>query len=278
MKGTTYESGIGLNNEHTALLVQSLLEEKEDPQPKMEQWRKACCLSAPNFVSLAREESVCFIFYDIETGGLGKNANILQFVFAKAVFTEVTPDSPKESQLSFHILPTKRIDASASKVNGLHVSYKIGEKTLVDREGRVLPTVTPAVAAQKIVDYLNSESALNNRQILLVAHNGSVFDRPRFIQFLKNNNALDNLLSKEQIYFGDSLPPCRKTFKVIYLQKTFAMCISCYSKKHLKPMMLWQMCLHYSVGFVCSPFIQMCSDVYAKMFTEHMTRVRCGLC
>ena len=61
-------------------------------------------------------------------------------------------------------------------MNGLHDSYKNGEKTLVNREGRVLPTVTPAVAAQKIVDYLNSESALNNRQILLVAHNGSVFD------------------------------------------------------------------------------------------------------
>ena len=98
MEGTTYESGIGLNNEHTAL-VQSLIEEKDDPQPKMEQWRKACCLSASNFVSLAREESVCFIFYDKETGGLGKNVNILQFTFAKVVFTEVTPDNPKDSQL-----------------------------------------------------------------------------------------------------------------------------------------------------------------------------------
>ena len=51
------------------------------------------------------------------------------------------------------------------------------------------------------------------RQILLVSHNGSVFDRPRFIQFLKNDNALDNLLNKEQIYFSDSLPPCCKTFE-----------------------------------------------------------------
>ena len=53
MEGTTYESGIGLNNEHAAL-VQSLLEEKDDPQPEMEQWRKDRCLSAPNFVSLVR--------------------------------------------------------------------------------------------------------------------------------------------------------------------------------------------------------------------------------
>ena len=86
----------------------------------MEQLRKACCLSVPNFVSLAREESVCFIFYDIEMGGLGKNADILQFAFSKAVFTEVAPDNPKDSQLLFYILPTKRIDVSASKVNGLH--------------------------------------------------------------------------------------------------------------------------------------------------------------
>ena len=43
MEGTTYESGIGLNNEHTAL-VQSLLEEKDDPQPKIEQWRKLSLL------------------------------------------------------------------------------------------------------------------------------------------------------------------------------------------------------------------------------------------
>ena len=106
-------------------------------------------------------------------------------------------------------------------MNGLHVSYKIGEKTLVNREGRVLPTVTPAVAAQKIVDYLNSKSALNNRPILSVAHNGSVLDQPRFIQFLKNNNALDNLLNKEQISFGDSLPPCRRTFKSYISSRNF---------------------------------------------------------
>ena len=98
-------------------------------------------------------------------------------------------------------------------MNGLHVSYKIGEKTLINREGRVLPTVNPGALTQKIVDYLNHESTLNNRQVLLVAHNGSIFDRPRFIQSLKNNNALDKLLNKEQIYFGDSLPPCRKNFK-----------------------------------------------------------------
>ena len=66
MERTTYESGIGLNNEH-ATLVQSLLEEKANPQPEMEQWRKARCLSAPNFVSLIGEGSVCFIFYNLET-------------------------------------------------------------------------------------------------------------------------------------------------------------------------------------------------------------------
>ena len=71
MEGTTYESGIGLNNEHAAL-VQSLLEEKDDPRPEMEQWRKAHCLSARNFVSLVREGSICFIFFDLETEGLGK--------------------------------------------------------------------------------------------------------------------------------------------------------------------------------------------------------------
>ena len=212
MEGTTYESGIHLNNEHAAL-VQSLLEEKDDPQPKMEQWRKAHCLSTPNFVSLIREESICFIFYDLEMGRLRKNADILQLAFTKAVSTEVSPENLKDSQLSFHILPTKRIDAAASKVNGLHVSYKIGEKTLVNREGRVLPTVTPTVATQKNVDYQNNESALNNRQVLLVAHNGSILDQPHFIKFLINNNALDKLLNKEQIYFGDSLPSCRKNFK-----------------------------------------------------------------
>ena len=94
-------------------------------------------------------DSICFIFYDLETGGLGKKiADILQFAFAKAVFTEVSPMNLKDSQLSFHILPTKKIDASALKVNGLHVSYKIGEETLVNREGRVLPIVTPAVASR----------------------------------------------------------------------------------------------------------------------------------
>ena len=201
-----------MNNKHAAL-VQSLLQEKDDPQPEMEQWRKALCLSAPNFVSSVREESICFIFCDLETGGLGKNVDILQFAFAKAVSTEVSPENLKDSKLSFHILPTKKIDASASKVTGSHVRYKIGEKTLVNREGRVLLNVTPAVAAQKIVYYLNSKFTLNNGQILLVAQNGFVFDRSRFIRFLKNSNALDKLLNKEQIYFGDSLPPCRKTFK-----------------------------------------------------------------
>ena len=71
MEGKTYKSGIGLNNEHTAL-VQSLLEEKDDPHPKLEQWRKACCLSTPNFVSLTREESVSFIFMKKKQEGLEK--------------------------------------------------------------------------------------------------------------------------------------------------------------------------------------------------------------
>ena len=57
MEGTTYESGIGLNNEHAAL-VQSLLEEKDNPQPEMEQWKPIAFLLLILFLSLERKVSV----------------------------------------------------------------------------------------------------------------------------------------------------------------------------------------------------------------------------
>ena len=58
MEGTTYESGIGLDNEHTAL-VQSLLEENDDPQPKMEQWSAYPLLIL--FLSLEMKAFVSFL-------------------------------------------------------------------------------------------------------------------------------------------------------------------------------------------------------------------------
>ena len=98
-----------------------------------------------------------------------------------------------------------------------------------------------------------------NRQILLVAHNGSVFDRPRFIQFLKNNNALYMLLNKEQIYFGDSLPPCRKNLKSYISSRNLCNVYQFLFLETFEAHDALADVLH-SVGFVCSSFIQMCSQ------------------
>ena len=90
----------------------------------------------------------------------------------------------------------------------------LAEKSrLLDKHGKILHTVSPQVAAQKIVDFLNQDCRMKGRRTLLIAHNGRNFDEERFINFLKSNKVFDSIEEKRNLYFGDSLPACRKVLK-----------------------------------------------------------------
>ena len=92
-------------------------------------------------------------------------------------------------------------------------SYSSREKSLVDKHGKILHTVSPRVFVEKIVDFLNQDCRMNGRRTLLIDHNGRNFDEERLINFLKRNKVFDNIKEKQNLCFGDSLPACRKVLK-----------------------------------------------------------------
>ena len=91
---------------------------------------------------------------------------------------------------------------------GYTLAILAGKKSLVDKHGKILHAVSPQVAAQKIVDFLNQDCRMNGRCTLLIAHNGRNFDEECLITFLKRNEVFDNIEEEQNLYFGDSLPAC----------------------------------------------------------------------
>ena len=134
----------------------------------------------------------------------------IQIAFAK---DSSSNESTRDIQFSLHVLPTRKLSPSASRTNGLYISYFSGKKSLVDKHGKILHAVSPQVAAQKIVE--SQDRRMNGRRTLLIAHNvnGRNFDEERLINFLKRNKVFDNIEEKQNLYFGDSLPACRKVLK-----------------------------------------------------------------
>ena len=70
-----------------------------------------------------------------------------------------------------------------TNAHGLSVSYATGQKALVDKDGKLLPTTSLRKAAEKVSHFLYKMKS-NNEQLLLVAHNGHTFDQNRFLNFI----------------------------------------------------------------------------------------------
>ena len=179
LEGTCYQSGIDTGSTH-ASLIQSILEDREyKEQSDVYNWIRNCskCLSITTEF-LPTKDSICF-YYDIETGCLS-NIQTFYRLFLRKLHLQMKVSSEKR-----------------------HLLTSMG----------ILNAVSPQVAAQKIVDFLNQDCRMNGRRTLLIVHNGRNSDEERFINFLKRNKAFDNIEEKQNLYFGDSIPACRKVLK-----------------------------------------------------------------
>ena len=83
------------------------------------------------------------------------------------------------SEISLCVLPIQKIDSTATKVHGLSVSYTAGQKALVDKDCKSLPTTSLQKAAEEVSQFLHKMKS-NNKQLLSVAHKGD----KDFSQFL----------------------------------------------------------------------------------------------
>ena len=48
----------------------------------------------------------------------------------------------------------QKIDAKAAKASGLSISYRNGRKTLVNKNGDILPAIAPDEAAARVKDHI----------------------------------------------------------------------------------------------------------------------------
>ena len=83
------------------------------------------------------------MYYDLEIGGLKKDAEVLQVSITAA------NSSNHPSEISLYVLPTKQIDSTPTNVQGLSVSYATGQKALADKDGKFLPATSLQNAAKK---------------------------------------------------------------------------------------------------------------------------------
>ena len=83
------------------------------------------------------------------------------------------------SEISLCVLPIQKIDSTATKVHGLSVSYTAGQKALVDKDCKSLPTTSLQKAAEEVSQFLHKMKS-NNKQLLSAAHKGD----KDFSQFL----------------------------------------------------------------------------------------------
>ena len=79
-----------------------------------------------------KNRDIRLAFYDLETGGFRKDADLLLVCF----------HGDGVDGLDLYIMPEKGIEPSATKVHGLSVSYSTWEKRLVNGKGELKNTAT----------------------------------------------------------------------------------------------------------------------------------------
>lgn len=139
--------------------------------------------------NLANQEDFTIVYFDLETSGFEKNADILQIA---AKF--------KDNSFSVYAIPTKNINPSASKVTGLH--QKCGTLYLRDKE---IEAITLKDALLSFQEFLN----ISCKPCLLVAHNAA-FDTGHLIRAIIQNSMVETF--KNVVGFSDTLSILKKIY------------------------------------------------------------------
>ncbi|XP_044741952.1 uncharacterized protein LOC123302923 [Chrysoperla carnea] len=157
--------------------------------------------------SIAKDETVAAVFFDLETTGFGQSCEIVQ-IAAKY----------NDTEYNVYILPTKGIPPSASAVTGL--TTKGGKLFLLGIE---VETESAKLAADGLLSFLKS----TKQRVILIAHNCIRFDAPIILRLMKQVELLTEFKNTVS-GFCDTLPlfksklPERKSEKLSLKQSALA--------------------------------------------------------
>lgn len=132
------------------------------------------------------------VFFDLETGGFSKTADILQIAAKHG-----------SSYFSIYVTPTQKIDEKASNITGLRTVA--GQ---LQYHGKEVISIGLQDALLKFYNFLVELK----KKCVLVAHN-CTFDRPRLIEAIKRSLLIQHFAA---VIFGfsDSLPIIKKITKL----------------------------------------------------------------
>ena len=201
-EGKTYESGIGLNlnvNNLPATATKTQLPNATHKQ--LEEFEKIVptCMERPSKQYLKHCSSSVFklVFFDIETAGTGKKAEICQLSAVNEV----------EEKYSCYILPNSSISPSASRVNNLSIEIINGKRTLCKNAYPVETSPLP-VALQLFFEFLRStigtDKVDKHVNTILLDHNSCTFDIPTLLRTAGQSFIIN--LHSINLHFGDTLP------------------------------------------------------------------------
>ncbi|XP_048514965.1 DNA polymerase III PolC-type-like [Athalia rosae] len=142
-----------------------------------------------NQQNLVNQEDFNIVYFDFETSGFEKNADVLQ-----------TAAKLKDYSFSVYAMPTKKINPSASKVTGLHQDCV----TLHLRDKEV-EAITFKDALLSFQEFLN----ISCKPFLLVAHNAA-FDTGHLIRAIIQNSMVETF--KNVVDFSDTLSILKKIY------------------------------------------------------------------
>ena len=206
-EGVTYQSGVGLTSgqdtvevtkETLTLLNETITEEQFNSYVG----KLAIGLHGTDIPSdrdrlseASQSGDVSFVIIDLETTGLERSAEIIQLSCKSLQY---------QSSFNTYLLPeTRNIKEAASKVHGISVQYKDGQKVL-EKEGKTLPAVEQQSGLKGFIDYLNGIEQASGRRVALVAHNGFSFDFPVLFKSLERNGLMETF-GEIKLLFVDSL-------------------------------------------------------------------------
>ncbi|KAK0083942.1 hypothetical protein PV326_006467 [Microctonus aethiopoides] len=132
------------------------------------------------------------VFFDLETGGFSKTADILQ-IAAKH----------EDSYFSIYVTPTQKIDERASNITGLRIV-----EGQLQYHGKFVISVTLQNALLQFYNFLGELK----KKCVLVAHN-CTFDRPRLVQAIQKS-LLTQYFRAVIFGFSDSLPIIKNVTKL----------------------------------------------------------------
>lgn len=125
-------------------------------------------------LDLSSKDACVLVYFDLETGGLSYNDDILQVAIKCNEFSYVS-----------YITATKPITEKASIINGL--TTKDGQLFC---RGKPVVSYNKRIVVGQLIQYLQKL----NKSCILVGHNVRAFDIPRLILLFHSVNLLDEFL------------------------------------------------------------------------------------